>query len=328
MTELLTFPRALELVSGGAPLELVIASWLADKRGRSGSDATVQSYTTTLVHFRAALQRVGLDLDTSDVRAIALIAQQWVMERHPDSRRTGEISAVTHNRRVSTVSSFYSFAQRWGWLNGRNPMDLMQRRRVQDWAHANVLTPQQVRGGLAAIDRSTLVGQRDYAMLAATLATGRRLSEMADLRWNDLSIAGETAVRLSFRAKGDKIMADTLPAGVAHAFMRYLHTAYGDDLRGLPADAPVWISLSNRHYWQPLRSDALADICHEHLGTNFHTLRHTFAHTMEDAGAKISVIQARLGHSSLATTGRYLAALRSAENPQAEKVAEMLGLGD
>jgi integrase len=49
---------------------------------------------------------------------------------------------------------------------------------------------------------------------------------------------------------------------------------------------------------------------------------------MEDAGAKISEIQARLGHSSLATTGRYLAALRSAENPQAEKVAEMLGLGE
>jgi integrase len=215
-----------------------------------------------------------------------------------------------------------------GLLSGRNPIDLLQRRRVQDWAHAKRLTPQHVRRGLAAIDRSTLVGQRDYAILSAGLATSRRLAEMAGLRWSDLSIADESEVRVSFRAKGDKIMADILPAGVARAVMRYLRTAYGDDLSGLPPDAPVWISLSDNHYRQHLSASAIAEISHQHLGTNFHTLRHTFAYTMEDAGAKISEIQARLGHSSLATTGRYLVALRAAENPHAEKVADLLGLGD
>ena len=40
-----------------------------------------------------------------------------------------------------------------------------------------------------------------------------------------------------------------------------------------------------------------------------HALRHTFAKAMEDSGAKVSKIQARLGHSILATMGRYLAAL-------------------
>jgi site-specific recombinase XerD len=113
MSDVLTSPLALELVSGGAPLELVIASWLAAKRSRSGSDATVQSYTTTLVDFRAALQRAGLDLD-GDVRAVALVALHWVVQRHPDSHRSGEISAVTHNRRLSTLSSFYTYAQKWG----------------------------------------------------------------------------------------------------------------------------------------------------------------------------------------------------------------------
>jgi site-specific recombinase XerD len=328
MSEVLTSPLALELVSGRAPLELVIASWLAAKRSRSGSDATVQTYTTTLVDFRAALQRAGFDLD-SDVRAVALVALHWVVLRHPASRREGEIPAVTHNRRLATLSSFYTFAQKWGLLSGRNPIDLLQRRRVQDWAHARVLTPQHVRRGLAAIDRSTLVGQRDCAILSMGLATGRRLSEMARICWSDLSIADESAVRVSFcRAKGDKAMADILPIGVSRAVMRYLHTAYGDDLSGLPADAPVWISFSNQHYRQHLSADGIAEISHQHLDTNFHSLRHTFAHTMEDAGAKISEIQSRLGHSSLATTGRYLAALRSAENPQAEQVAEILGLGE
>ena len=40
----------------------------------------------------------------------------------------------------------------------------------------------------------------------------------------------------------------------------------------------------------------------------------------------MSDIQARLGHESLATTGHYLAALKRAENPQADAVAEILGL--
>jgi integrase len=47
---------------------------------------------------------------------------------------------------------------------------------------------------------------------------------------------------------------------------------------------------------------------------------------MEDAGAKVSEIQARLGHTSLATTGRYLAALRQADNAHGEVVAGLFGI--
>ena len=61
-------------------------------------------------------------------------------------------------------------------------------------------------------------------------------------------------------------------------------------------------------------------------GASVHSLRHTFARMMEDAGAKVSDIQARLGHESLATTGRYLAALRRAENPHADDLAARLGM--
>jgi len=47
---------------------------------------------------------------------------------------------------------------------------------------------------------------------------------------------------------------------------------------------------------------------------------------MEDAGAKVSEIQARLGHESLATTGRYLAALKQADNKHADALATLFGL--
>ena len=62
------------------------------------------------------------------------------------------------------------------------------------------------------------------------------------------------------------------------------------------------------------------------MGVHFHGLRHTFAHSMEDAGAKLSEIQQRLGHSNAATTSRYLSALRSDENPHGEQLAGMFGI--
>jgi integrase len=58
------------------------------------------------------------------------------------------------------------------------------------------------------------------------------------------------------------------------------------------------------------------------------TLRHTFARTIEDAGAKVSEIQARLGQASLATTGRCLAALGRAGSRHAEALARLFGFDD
>ena len=57
------------------------------------------------------------------------------------------------------------------------------------------------------------------------------------------------------------------------------------------------------------------------LGTHPHTLRHSFTQAMERSGARVSTIQARLGHSNLTTVGRYLTQLSMAENTHAEALA-------
>ena len=83
---------------------------------------------------------------------------------------------------------------------------------------------------------------------------------------------------------------------------------------------------SSPHAGHPLTTQAIADMGLAHLGTSkAHATRPTFAQTMEQVGAKVSDIQARLGHSNLPTTGEYLAALHSAYNPQAEELAALFG---
>lgn len=62
------------------------------------------------------------------------------------------------------------------------------------------------------------------------------------------------------------------------------------------------------------------------LGTGkVHVTRHTFSRAMEEEGAPISEIQARLGHESLATTGVYLQTLESAKNPYGDWLVQRLG---
>lgn len=57
-----------------------------------------------------------------------------------------------------------------------------------------------------------------------------------------------------------------------------------------------------------------------------HALRHTFARSLEDARAKVSEIQAQLGHASLDTTGRYLARLHQGELRHHARLAALYGL--
>jgi integrase len=301
------------------PVETAALLWLSAKAARSQSSKTERAYRDTLGHFRAALQSIGLDLD-SDIRLVATAADAWASRDTP--------APATYNQRLAVISSFYTFARKRGLLTVENPIGLVERRPTQAYAHAESIAPVDVRRKLAAIDRSDLASQRDYALLAVALQTGRRVAEIAALRWSHIRIEGER-VRLHFvRAKGGKVMADVLPASVARALTSYLAALYGPQIGDLPPTAPIWAALSrNRPGREALSARSLETIARQRLGVHFHALRHTFARTMEDAGAKVSDIQARLGHASLATTGRYLAALRAAENPHGERVADLLGLG-
>ncbi|MDQ2786962.1 MAG: site-specific integrase [Chloroflexota bacterium] len=201
---------------------------------------------------------------------------------------------------------------------------------MQGYVGAIPLPYLEVKARLAAIDRSTLVGKRDYALLVVGLQTGRRLSELAGVRHGDMSFSGERLTIIWRRCKGGKVMTDTLPAAVSRAVGEYLHTLYGDAVlkEGVSPGAPVWVSCArNASRGRALGIQSIADICEKRLGTSkVHALRHTFARAMEDAGAKVSEIQARLGHDSLATTGRYLAALHRADNPHAERLVTLFGL--
>jgi integrase len=311
--------HGLVTTSGHTSLELALAAWIDSKSRRSNSTKTRRAYADAMASFRAALAGVGLTLE-SDPAAVATVAQAWATE--------GDAAPATHNQRLAIISSFYNFARKRGLLHIENPILRVERQVVQSYAHAEALSVDDVQAGLAAIDRSSLSGKRDYALLTVALLTGRRLHEIASLCWDNVRVARSGIVTLHFRTKGNKIMRDTLPCAASQALLDFLHTFYGQRFATLPGNAPLWVSLSRQNYGEALHQNWLERIARKRLGVHFHALRHTFARSLEDTGAKVSDIQARLGHESLATTGRYLAALQRSENPHADALAALFGIAD
>lgn len=199
---------------------------------------------------------------------------------------------------------------------------------MQTYASAQPLDGESVSEALASIDQRDLDGKRDYALLSILLQTGRRAQEVARLTWGNVQVHKGRATLTFLHAKGNETLIDELPAGVTDALLRWLHAYYGRSLGHLAPESPLWVSLArDQSRGKQIGYHAVNAICLKRLGTSkVHVTRHTFAHSMERIGAPISEIQARLGHKSLATTGRYLASLKRAENRHGEQLAALFGI--
>lgn len=319
--------NALSPIVTSTSLDLAVMSWIAAKFRASTSERTRDTYTEILGQFRSLLVRQGLDLD-SNPAAVALVAQVFASS----SVRGKPVAPATHNQRLAVLSSFYRYAHKQGeesplYLE-HNPIERLERAKVQAYAAAQPLHDETVALALAQIDQNTLAGKRDYSLLSLLLQTGRRAQEAQSLLWGDVSLHQGRATLTFQHCKGNEVMIDELPATITEVLLRWLRAYYGPDLERLSPDAPLWVSLArDQSHGKQLGYLSINLICKKHLGVSkVHVTRHTFAHTMEQIGAPVSEIQARLGHKSLATTGRYLASLKRAENRFGDQLAARYGI--
>lgn len=314
--------QAIISADGQDKLTVAISGWLHEKYSHSGSERTRNDYQSILLAFRANLHHQRLDLD-SDPALVRLVAQAF----STFSVRGKVVTSNTINHRFAVLSSFYEYAARNELLE-RNPIEKAKRAKVQAYASAKPLDHETVTEILASIDRSTQQGLRDYALLSIAFQTGRRLSELASLQWQHVSIR-KGKVTLTFaHAKGNEEVRDTLTKEHTSALLQWLHGCYGADLQSLPNGTPLWVSPARgKSKGKQLGIQAIADICLKRIGTSkVHTIRHSFAHGMEEAGAPVSEIARRLNHKSVATTSIYLATMRQDENKYADKLAELFGV--
>jgi integrase len=210
----------------------------------------------------------------------------------------------------------------------RNPIKLIGPEKIEPYQGIHWLESREAQAALQRIERSTLLGKRDYALFIVLLKSGRRLSEVASLRWQHASSrAGASRSRLS-TARAIRPCAIRSRLANSRAVLAWLHAHYGAELSRLDKNAPLWVTLSrnSKQAGRPLGIQGIQQICQKYLEEHTHVTRHTFTYLMIKSGVTLSEIQARLGHESLATTGIYARVLTSDENPHTEKLDTLLGI--
>ncbi len=305
---------------------LAIELWLLDKYALSQSKCTTTTYRDILMSLHAYLEARGLHI-TQPVVTLAVHIQTWAGQRTASSKCQDEVAPATYNQRIAAVSSFYQWAIESGIYSGKNPTEHISRVQLKKYARSRALDPREISMKLKEIDRQTPQGLRDYALLQVALNTGHSLHELASLTWGCVSIENEVVTLTFERCKGGKTLYDTLDRRLSQIVQTYLHTIYGTQLEKLAPSTPIWVSFSDRNYYQAIGPQTIADICEKHLGiSTVRVLRHTFALAMEQQGAQLRTIQERLGRTSLSETTAYLNRLKQAHNPHASALAEVFGV--
>ncbi|MEN6579624.1 MAG: tyrosine-type recombinase/integrase, partial [Anaerolineaceae bacterium] len=203
------------------------------------------------------------------------------------------------------------------------------RQRVHRWEGARFLDPQGVNALLASIDRSTVKGSRDYALLITYVFTGRRNSEIRNLRWGDIEASGgETWYRWSGKGKSRR---DQMPQPVIDAIQDYLRISKRDT-HIKPTDF-IFVSSVGAQTSAPISANQVRRLLTQHLKTagftthlRVHDLRHTAAMLYKAAGEDIDSIREILDHSNVNTTAIYLHSLEGHATLAWRGVEALLGM--
>lgn len=133
---------------------------------------------------------------------------------------------------------------------------------------------------------------------------GLRVAESVAVRWHDISWEGDEPVKLLVRhGKGDKQRIIPLSKTVRELLRQRLHLRHDPDWPVFPSRwGKPYSTRSVQHAM--VKAGLAAGIRRERC--RVHSLRHSFATHMLEAGADLRTIQELLGHESLATTQRYL----------------------
>lgn len=174
--------------------------------------------------------------------------------------------------------------------------------RVGNW-----LTAEEGKRLLASVDRVSLRGKRNHAMLALLMGCGLRRGELLALRVESIQLREEHWVIADLLGKAGHIRTVPIPSWVKAAVDEWKEASgvtEGALFRSINKMGRVWGSgMTPKVLWEIVREAAsLAGI--EKLAP--HDLRRTCARLCRLAGGELDQIQFLLGHVSIQTTERYL----------------------
>lgn len=279
----------------GSPLEpdQLVDAYIAHLRVEVGASAhTLRAYSGDLGRYLEWCDRNGIAPLQASHRQIRMYLAELDRARY---------ARKTIARRLSSLRGWYGYLAENGIVAG-DPSEILSAPKP-DKRLPKTLTRDELDALLDAPDDTSPSGIRDRALLELLYATGIRVSELSGLDVGDFDPSSHQ-VRVMGKGAKERIV-PMHPAAEARLHA-YLREARPKHIKA-PTDALFLSSRGNR-----MSTDAIRRMFKHHLaaasassGLSPHTMRHTFATHMLEAGADLRTVQELLGHVALSTTQFY-----------------------
>jgi integrase/recombinase XerC len=208
-------------------------------------------------------------------------------------------------RKLASLRTFFKFLLKVGILK-ENPASTVSTPRLEKHV-PSFLTIDEMFALLNMPDETKLVGMRDKAILETLYSSGLRVSELVEMNEDDLDL---NLGIIKVMGKGRKERIVPIGSKAIEALNNYLSSRKKMGKCPLSSSLNPPLLLNQRGGRLTTRSVAriinrYVEQCGLLKNISPHSLRHTFATHMLDAGADLRAIQELLGHVSLSTTQKY-----------------------
>ena len=284
---------------------------------------------------------IFIDATPNTIRTYRGSLKQWFLYLrqnqigHPDSETVRQYRQELQNsgKKPTTVKNYIIAVKRffeWTEEAGFYPniAKYVKSGHLSKNFKKDYLTSSQAKKILDEIDRSTLKGKRDYAMLVTMLTMGLRTIEVTRANIEDIRTKGNTTV-LYIQGKGHDEKDDLIrmPQHVESAIRDYLSVRQTKDL-----SEPLFISTSNHNANGRMTTRSIRRIVKQaFIAAGFdsprltaHSTRHTAATLSLLNGATLQQTQELLRHRNIGTTEIYAHNIDATINPAATDVEEAI----
>ena len=228
-------------------------------------------------------------------------------------------SISTRNQRLAAIRAFFRYAE------VESPENMLLCQKIiqipfskREKPVMNYLSVEEMGEILRQPDQSTAYGRRDLCFLSLLYDTGARVSEILSVRVRDVRL--ENPAKVILFGKGRKLREVPILSNTAEHLKRYISENH--------LDMPVKLdrNLFQNHQGRPLTRAGAAYILKKYAAAanvethvSPHTLRHTKAMHLLEAGVNLFYIKDFLGHEDISTTEVYAKASIETQRAALEK---------
>ncbi len=294
-------------------LQKFFSDYLISQRQASGH--TISSYRDTFCLFLKFTQKY-LKKEPSKIK-IENITVDLIKEFLKDLEKNRNISVRSRNQRLAAIHSCFRYAALLYPERSNSIQQILAiPHKKHDYPVVQFLTSNEIDALLAMPDRTTWLGRRDYTLMLLAIRTGFRVSEMISLRWDNIIFGSASHVHCI--GKGRKERTTPITKKTASVMKSWLNENKSNSENLVFTNARKGkLSRDGIDYilkkYIRLASDHCTTLKRKRISP--HSLRHTAAMQLLEAGVDTMIIALWLGHESIESTQIYIKAdLKMKEN--------------